>query len=686
MSYFEFPHTRSYDGDLGFIIKRLKELTDAYDNFFDYNTIKFHDPITWTITEDYPANNIVYDTQSETLYISKQAVPAGIDISNTEYWVFVSPFKIDTDFDNNSINPVANKTITNKISLMDIDISSLNERLSNEIAERTQNINNLSNLIGINANNISSEQGARIEADTLINARLDEIISGASVDPDAELLDIRVEYDGATASTAGDAVRAQVSALHNEIAPLAGDVDKINNIILPTLNYIEGYYITNDGSIVANDDYCVTEKIDISAIESHSGLFWYGTYNASYIKAVTFDAADNQVEYWGGISGSEYRNINNFGEGAKYIRFSFNKNYDAKLTSSISGGHYITFWKANKKDGLEKKLDHYYDTLTGKTLKATAGSLSSNEKLEINVDLSIRTGKVYHAFANISSFDTLYFGHGEDQYSLYFKLDNTNITFMTNHTEGSVIAHGLTLDTYIDILLVVKENTVGTLIINTLGGSFTREVTIVNGYKGKVFIEPVNCSIANVYIGFDSQNMRQPIWLFGDSYLTHTSDQRWPYYLVNWGFSRCLINAFPGEDSEEGYNNFDDLIPDYAQPSIAVWCLGMNDPDPRSNIINADWSTYVQQFIFKCENLGITPILSTIPNVPNYTHTAKNNWVKNSGYRYIDFAKAVGAEIAGSSWYTGALSSDYVHPTDIGARLLCLQALQDVPELLLGNI
>ena len=30
MAYFEFPHTRSYEGDLGFIIKKLMELTDKY--------------------------------------------------------------------------------------------------------------------------------------------------------------------------------------------------------------------------------------------------------------------------------------------------------------------------------------------------------------------------------------------------------------------------------------------------------------------------------------------------------------------------------------------------------------------------------------------------------------------------------------------------------------------------------
>lgn len=32
MAYFEFPHTRTYDHDLGWLIKHIKDLTDAVNN------------------------------------------------------------------------------------------------------------------------------------------------------------------------------------------------------------------------------------------------------------------------------------------------------------------------------------------------------------------------------------------------------------------------------------------------------------------------------------------------------------------------------------------------------------------------------------------------------------------------------------------------------------------------------
>ena len=95
MAFFEFPHTRTYEGDLGFILKQLDQLTKDYNTFFKYNTIKFADPIEWDITRQYPAFTIVFDTEDMISLISKQPVPAGIDISNGDYWSFVGPLIVD---------------------------------------------------------------------------------------------------------------------------------------------------------------------------------------------------------------------------------------------------------------------------------------------------------------------------------------------------------------------------------------------------------------------------------------------------------------------------------------------------------------------------------------------------------------------------------------------------------------
>lgn len=97
MAYFEFPHTRNYDGDLGFIIKKIIELTDRYNDFFEYNQITFADPLAWDITKQYPPYQIVFDYDQGYSYISKRPVPAGVTISNPDYWCLVGPLIVDAE-------------------------------------------------------------------------------------------------------------------------------------------------------------------------------------------------------------------------------------------------------------------------------------------------------------------------------------------------------------------------------------------------------------------------------------------------------------------------------------------------------------------------------------------------------------------------------------------------------------
>ena len=84
--------------------------------------------------------------------------------------------------------------------------------------------------------------------------------------------------------------------------------------------------------------------------------------------------------------------------------------------------------------------------------------------------------------------------------------------------------------------------------------------------------------------------------------------------------------------------------------------------------------------MFKHENLEIQLVLATIPTVPTINNEYKNDYVRNSGYRYIDFANAVGAQADGT-WFSGMLSDDGIHPTDNGAKALFGEAIIDLPEL-----
>ena len=86
MSFFEFPHTRTYDNDLGWLIAHVIRISKQLENFINYNSIKYADPIAWNITTQYEANTVVIDPQTGTAYISTRPVPSGILVTNTDYW------------------------------------------------------------------------------------------------------------------------------------------------------------------------------------------------------------------------------------------------------------------------------------------------------------------------------------------------------------------------------------------------------------------------------------------------------------------------------------------------------------------------------------------------------------------------------------------------------------------------
>ena len=107
----------------------------------------------------------------------------------------------------------------------------------------------------------------------------------------------------------------------------------------------------------------------------------------------------------------------------------------------------------------------------------------------------------------------------------------------------------------------------------------------------------------------------------------------------------------------------------------------MNNGDSETGV-NANWKNATDEFLRICQEKGITPILTTTPNTPTVINSFKNEYVKSLGYRYIDFAEAVGASEKGAPWYTGMLAGDKVHPAAPGAKALYEQIKKDFPEIL----
>ena len=114
MAFFnEFPNTRTYNKDLGWLIHVVGQLQIEVQTFIENNTINIPDQITWDITKQYTRNTLVIDYDG-TAYLSKQPVPVGIAITNTDYWmpIFNYDDSINTLRDNIAANERNNTTAT----------------------------------------------------------------------------------------------------------------------------------------------------------------------------------------------------------------------------------------------------------------------------------------------------------------------------------------------------------------------------------------------------------------------------------------------------------------------------------------------------------------------------------------------------------------------------------------------
>jgi hypothetical protein len=315
-------------------------------------------------------------------------------------------------------------------------------------------------------------------------------------------------------------------------------------------------------------------------------------------------------------------------------------------------------------------------------------SFNSGDEIVFEESLA-KKNKQLVFFGSVSTMGTIKFYHGVNVYnSGRVEISSTNVKVVTYNTTDIVrkdVEHGLTIADYIGVIITVGNNNNIAVTVVTNGGTFTVDDNIWWGSSnGEVKIVSDGAVLSNVSTSWDCSDFKKPIWLYGDSYLDFWSTTRWPHYLIKWGYDNLAAFGYPGAKSENVYPEWLRTL-NHGTPKYAVWCLGMNDIDNDASI-NSDWKTYADQFIQDCKDNQIEPILATIPNTPERRHTFKNEYVRASGCRYIDFAKAVNAETYPSEWYTGMLYTDNTHPAEQGAIALAMRALTDLPEFLQNKI
>lgn len=141
------PYTNFHDLNLDWIVRVLKEMDEKIDKA-SMSSIQIADPLQWEITKQYEALTVVMDNGNA--YLSMQAVPYGVSITNTDYWqkifdigeIFTSlKESIALDDDGNSPTSSKNRAIGSLVWLQDelykvISAITLGETYSAENVEK----------------------------------------------------------------------------------------------------------------------------------------------------------------------------------------------------------------------------------------------------------------------------------------------------------------------------------------------------------------------------------------------------------------------------------------------------------------------------------------------------------------------------------------------------------------------
>lgn len=396
------------------------------------------------------------------------------------------------------------------------------------------------------------------------------------------------------------------------------------------------------------------------------------------------------------VIGELQNNVTTFESGdAKYALLSWNYNTYPIDESVISRG---TVARAEKTIDLP---DWWFggepepEAVKPKYL-STTGDMSDGEFLALTgYKQNLRKGERYVFSGNITSMSAIKFGFtSASTFSASvtmqneFTIDGEHITYKTTGSNANYTyqyTHGLTFANNVQFIFEYLPEGDAKITLISNGMMFAQTLPFVKQTISQVVALSSGSTLTDCKLTWTPIDIDKTIWLFGDSYIAYSA-ARWAYYLQQYGYAdNALLDGFPGEGSVNARNSLMTLI-QFGTPKYIVWCMGMNDgSDTDASTPSSNWTVRRDEMLTICNNNGITPIFATIPNVPSVLHTGKNAWIKASGYRYIDFAKAVGAESAGSTWFEGMLSNDNIHPREQGAKALFARVLLDFPEIMLND-
>ena len=371
------------------------------------------------------------------------------------------------------------------------------------------------------------------------------------------------------------------------------------------------------------------------------------------------------------------KTVDNTNAGAAYLAISFDVTQFSPSTYSV-----------------KKEMATYFvpeEWVVDKTtplFETASGEMGAGDTLSAGVLSAVKEGVQVIFKATITSFSAvrINFVNPNNNVTNYVEVDGTNLKLMQNSGGPYSYAHSLTIENDISIIFEFVASGKAKVTVYSNGNSFS--TTRDWAQMSSTISRPVAVSSGSVFsaakISANYSACTRNVWYFGDSYISFNDPKRWVYYAEQAGVaSNILFSGSSGAPAATAVNALKALLA-FGKPKKAVFATGMNNGSDSSSAPVASWVTARDEFLSVCKENNIEPIFATIPTVPSINNEKKNDWIRASGYRFIDFAAAVGANSSGV-WYTGMLYTDNVHPTAQGAEALFTQAAVDLPEMFTPN-
>lgn len=505
-------------------------------------------------------------------------------------------------------------------------------------------------------------------------------------------------------TTAKDSVVDAINEVEDEISSVKADItnafdkETINPTNLLNRSAVTfGYYCTDTGAISANASYWYTDYIPVEVGETYTRQRGALTVIVGRAIASTrwISCYDQDKNILTDKGASNYPTSFIIPSGVAYIRLSDSTYMNAENYPAYVKGttvvNYSDYFAPYEKITLKENANNtpYINSLIGDAIKRKISDgisetfdISSNDHVLDSFTVQDMFDYSIQFRGLITTFNGLIIGHGYNQtMGGYIKITPTTFEYYMGTEASPRLSeeHNLTITDYISVRIDAKTGIKADFTVYTNGGVYAKTNQTWDVRCGKLQVKSIGTNVlTSCNLAYISKGWKKPIHLYGDSYFG-VYDTKWTKYLFDNGWYNYNMNGYPGRGSVEALESLKTVL-NNSNPEKIIWCMGMNNGD-SGGAINTAWKSCVDELMDICASRDIELILATIPNVATVNNTYKNAYVIASGYRYIDFASAVGAA-SDTTWFANMLSNDGVHPDVQGAIALFNQAISDVPELM----